>query len=184
MTSNLPQCNNIFKNPNMDSPLFANFRLISNEPFLSKILDKIVLNQLQSYLSHNSINEKCQSGFKSCHSMESALLRVLNDIMLTDSGQFMALLLLDLSSAFDLVNHDILISRLEARVGLRGTVLEWFRVYLTDRRNAVIIGHNSSSEVHLRSGVPQGSILGPILLGLYMLPLGFIFNKYGGSFHL
>ncbi len=91
MTSNLPQCNNIFKNPNMDSPLFANFRLISNEPFLSKILDKIVLNQLQSYLSHNSINEKCQSGFKSCHSTESALLRFLNDIMLTDSGQFMAL---------------------------------------------------------------------------------------------
>ncbi len=105
-------------------------------------------------------------------------------MLITDSGQFMALLLLDLSSAFDLVNHDILISRLEARVGLRGTVLEWFRVYLTDRRNAVIIGHNSSSEVHLRSGVPQGSILGPILLGLYMLPLGLIFNKYGGSFHL
>ncbi len=127
----------------------------------------IISNQLPSYLSHNPIHEKCQSGFKSCHSTESALLRVINDVMLiTDSGQFTALVLLDVSSAFDLVNHDILISRLEACVGLRGTVLQWFRSY------------HSSSETHLRSGVPQGSIIGPVLFSLYMLPLGFIFNKH------
>ncbi len=163
----------------------ANFRPISNLPFLSKILQKMVSDQLKSYLSLNSIYEKFQSGFKSCHSTESALLRVLNDIMLTtDSGQFTALVLLDLSSAFDLVNHDILISCLEACVGLQGTVLQWFRSYLTNRRYVVNIGHRFSSEMHLRSGVPQGSILGPVLFSLYMLPLGLILNKHGVSFHL
>lgn len=105
-------------------------------------------------------------------------------MLTTDSGQFMALVLLDLSSAFDLVNHNVLISRLETCVGLRGTVLEWFRSYLTDRRFVVNIGHHSSSEIQLRSGVPQGSILGPALFSLYLLPLGSIFSKYGVSFHL
>ncbi len=72
-------------------------------------------------------------------------------MLTTDSGQFTALVLLDLSSAFDLVNHDILISRLEACVGLRDTVLQWFRSYLTNRRYVVKIGHHFSSEMHLRS---------------------------------
>lgn len=173
------------KKTNLDSTLLSNFRPISNLPFLSKILEKVVLNQLQSHLSYNSIYEKFQSGFKSCHSTESALLRVLNDVMLTtDSGQFTALVLLDLSSAFDLVNHNVLISRLETCVGLRGIVLQWFRSYLSDRRFVVNIGHHSSSEIQLRSGVPQGSILGPALFSLYLLPLGSIFSKYGVSFHL
>ncbi len=110
------------------------------------------------------MNETFQSVFKSCHGTESALLRVLNDVMLTtDSETFTALVLFDLSSVFDLVNHDIHISRLEACVCLRGTVLHWFMSYLTNGRYVINIGHNFSSEMHLRSGVPQGSILGPVL---------------------
>lgn len=144
----------------------------------------MVVNQLQSYLTINSISEKFQSGFKSCHSTESALLRVLNDIMLiTDTGRSMALVLLDLSSAFDLVDHNTLISRLETCVGLRGTVLQWFHSYLTNMRYIVSIGNHSSSEISLQSGVPQGSILGPVLFSLYMIPLGSIL-KYWVSFHL
>lgn len=96
----------------------------------------------------------------------------------------MALALLNLSSAFDLVDHNTLISRLETCVGLRGMVLQWLRSYHTNRRYVVSIGHQSSSEIYLKSAVPQGSILGLLLFSLYMLPLGSSLNKYGASFHL
>ncbi len=143
------------------------------------------MTQLQSYLTANSVHEMFQSGFKALHSTESALLRVSSDIFIeTDSGKSMALVLLDLSAAFDLVDHEVLLTRLETSVGLRGTVLQWFRSYLTNRSFNVCIGHQSSSSIPLNCGVPQGSILGPVLFTLYMLPLASIFNKYKVSFHL
>uniref|UniRef100_A0A8C1RU53 Reverse transcriptase domain-containing protein n=1 Tax=Cyprinus carpio TaxID=7962 RepID=A0A8C1RU53_CYPCA len=109
----------------------------------------------------------------------------MNDVMLTtDTGQSMALVLLDLSSAFDLVDHNILLSCLEKFVGLRGTVLQWFHSYLTNRSYSVCLRHHSSSNKQLSSGVPLGSILGPVLSNLYMLPFGSIISRYGVSFHL
>ncbi len=106
-------------------------------------------------------------------------------MLITDTGQSMALVLLDLSSAFDLFDHNKLISCLETCVGLRGMVLlQWFRSYVTDRRYAVSIGNHSSSEISLQSGVPRGLILGLVLFALYMLPLGSILNNYGVSFNL
>lgn len=148
-------------------------------------MEKVVLAQLQSFMLNNSINEVFQSGFKALHSTESALLRVLNDIYLTtDSGKQMALVLLDLSAAFDLVDHNILLSRLESCVGLRGSVLQWFHSYLSDRCFTVHLGHYSSTNKHLGCGVPQGSILGPVLFSLYLLPVAAIFKKHGVSFHL
>lgn len=106
---------------------------------MSKILEKVVLIQLQTFLCSNHIYETFQSGFRKLHNTESALIKVLNDILLaTDSGNAVALILLDLSSAFDLVNHNILISRLKNRIGLRGTMLEWFRTFLTNRKVSVL----------------------------------------------
>ncbi|KAI2654724.1 hypothetical protein H4Q32_011506 [Labeo rohita] len=135
-------------------------------------MEKVV----QTFLSDNSINEVFQSGFKALHSTESALLRVLNDIFLeTDLGKLVALVLLDLRCAFDLVDYSILLSRLESCVGLRGTVLQWFCSYLSNRCFSVCLGHYCSSDVPLECGVPQGSILGPVLFSMYLLPLVSVF---------
>lgn len=155
---------------------------ISNLPFISKIKEKVVLAQLQSFLTDNSINEVFQSGFKALYSTELALLRVLSDIFLTtDSGKPMALVLLDLSAAFDSVEHNVLLSCLESCVGLRGMVLQWFCSYLSNRCFNVQLGRYSSSDIPLGCGVPQGSILGPVFF-LCICPLCFVSLKNGVSF--
>ena len=118
-------CSLLSKKHNLDPSVLSNFRPISKLPFLSKVLEKVVLNQLQSHLDFNDILEKFQSGFKSCHSTETALLRVFNDLFLTaDAGNSAVLVLLDLTAAFD-----ILLSRIESCVGVKGTVLKWLQSY-------------------------------------------------------
>ncbi len=174
----------LIKRSNLDSTELSNFRPISKLPFLSKVLEKVVVIQLQTFLRNNSVLEVFQSGFRALHSTESALLKVHNDILLTlDSGASAILVLLDLSAAFDTVDHNILISRLEHYAGVRGMALQWFKSYLTNRSFAVKVGECLSTSAPLTSGVPQGSILAPLLFSLYMLPLGSIFRKHGVSFH-
>ena len=174
----------LLKKNNLDPSILSNFRPISQLPFLSKAMEKIVYNQLQSFLTSHNIHDKFQSGFKPGHSTETALLKVFNDLILTsDSGQPAVLVLLDLSAAFDTVDHRILLSRLEHLVGITGTALAWFKSYLADRSFSVQLGQFSSPPAPLTCGVPQGSILGPLLFLLYMLPLGPILSKHNISFH-
>ncbi len=105
----------ILKKPSLDSSVLNNFRPISVLPFISKVLEKIVFEQLQSFLSCNGISEMFQSGFKSVHSTKIALLRVLNSIFFY--LQTLVLVLLDLSAAFNTVDHSTLIYRLESYEG-------------------------------------------------------------------
>ena len=124
------------------------------------------------------------SGFTPHHSTETTLLRVFNDLILTvDSGDSAILVLLDLTVAFDKANHTILMSPLENFVRLRSTALRWFESNLTDRSFSVHLGEYSSGKAPLTCGVPQGSVLGPVLFSLYMLPLASISEKYNVSFH-
>ncbi|XP_034562467.1 uncharacterized protein LOC117829052, partial [Notolabrus celidotus] len=174
----------LLKKPGLDRSVLANYRPISKLPFISKILEKVIHVQLKSFLDEHEVLEVFQSGFKTRHSTESALLRVCNDILLAnDSGDHVILVLLDLTAAFDTVDHSILVARLSQLVGICGTALEWFKSYLSNRSMSVRIGNSVSDSAPLLYGVPQGSILGPLLFSLYLLPLGSILRKHGISFH-
>ncbi|TWW53919.1 putative RNA-directed DNA polymerase from transposon X-element, partial [Takifugu flavidus] len=124
----------LLKKPSLDPDVLANYRPISNLPFISKVLEKVVVTQLLEHLQRNSLFEMFQSGFRAHHSTETALLKVTNDLLIaSDHGLVSMLVLLDLSAAFDTVDHSILLQRLEHVIGIKGTALDWFRSYLSDR---------------------------------------------------
>ncbi|KAL0147893.1 hypothetical protein M9458_056814 [Cirrhinus mrigala] len=155
---------------------------------IDTIRDKIVTMQPSITVHYRSPGEQFHSfstiGFRPYHSTEIALIRVTNDLLLSsDRGCISLLVLLDLIAAFDTVDHNILLNRLENYVGISGSALAWFKLYLSDHHQFVAVNEEVSYRSQEQYGVPQGSVLGPLLFTLYMLPLGDIIRKYGVSFH-
>lgn len=123
----------ILKKPGLDPNNFNNLRPISHLPFISKILEKIVASQLHSHLTHNSLYEPFQSGFRPRHSTETALIKITNDLLTAaDSGSLSILILLDLTAAFDTISHPVLLTRLSS-IGITHIPLSWFHSYLSGR---------------------------------------------------
>ncbi len=145
---------------------------------------QVVSAQLCSFLQKKYIYEEFQTGFRPRHSSKTALATCTNDLLLaSDQGCISLLVLLYLSAAFDTVDHDILIDRLQNYTGIQGQALRWFRSYLSDRCHFVYLNREAFQLLPVKYGVPQGSVLGPLVFSLYMLPLGNIIRKYGISFH-
>ena len=136
-------------------------------------------------MESNSMSNNLQSAYKKFHSTESALLKVENDVLLNmEKGRVTALTLLDLSAAFDTIDHLTLISRLSSWYGISGTDLDWFTSYLSNRCQQVKIHDYISEAVYISFGVPQGSVLGPILFTLYTAPLSHVIAEHDVEHHL
>ena len=174
----------LLKKANLDHEVLANYRPISNLKVISKIIEKVVAVRLQKYLEANQLNEPLQSAYKPFHSCETALVRVYNDILVAiDKRHCVMLLLLDLSAAFGTMDHDILLTILYSKYSISGIALEWFRSHLTNRLQFALIEECRSQSHELKCGVPQSSVLGPILYVLYTAPLADIPRFHEMQFH-
>jgi len=135
---------------------------------VSKLLERIVFRQLYSYLSAADLLPHLQTAYRIHHTTETAVLKVLMDILYAvNQCDLFVLALLDLSAAFDTVDHDILLTRFKVSFGIGGSALDWLQSYLTSRLECVRRGSARSTHKTVRFGVPQGSVLGPLLFILY-----------------
>ena len=156
----------IFKKGSKTDP--QNYRPISLLPLISKVIEKVIHDQTQSYLSENDILYKYQSGFRSNHSTNSCLV-YLTDLISKgfDSGLYTGMILIDLQKAFDTIDHEILLEKM-IYLGFSDQTIKWFRCYLSNRTFIVNISDKSSNLGKVSCGVPQGSILGPLLFLMYV----------------
>ena len=140
--------------------------------------------QLMDFLESHQLLPRFQSGFRSRHSTETPVLKVMSDILsAADRGRVSLLGLLDMSAAFDTVDHDILFHRMESSFGVGGTVLSWIRSFLQGRTQQVCSGGKASNVVTVTSGVPQGSVLGPLFFILYTADIPLIAKEFNLSVH-
>ena len=158
----------LLKKSGLDCDILKNYRPVANLLFLNQLIQRVVFRRLDKHMLLNNLHCKYQHGYKKYHSTETLLLHVVNDMLLVmDSGRGVILLLIDLSAAFDTVDIDLMLQVLETDIGVTGIASLWFSSFLRDRNQRVLIGNTLSDQLSVHYGVPQGSVLGPVLFNIY-----------------
>jgi len=158
----------------------ANFWPVSNLSLMSNVFEKAVSRQPNEHLSDQGLMPRHQSAYMKHHSTETAMLRVMSDALTAADQRRMTLIgLLDLSAAFDCVGHALLLQRLQSTFGLSGTVLRWLTSFVTGRSQQVAHGGQLSPTQSVLFGVPQGSVLSPLLFVLYTADLSRVVANHG-----
>ena len=145
----------------------TNYRPISILPSISKVMEKVMHKRVYSFLNDNDLLYQHQYGFRKGHSTSDAVTQFMKDALLAyDKNEHTLAIFLDLSKAFDTIDHELLLKKLE-RYGIRGIALKWFQSYLVDRYQYVVYNGVKSDVKQVQCGVPQGSVLVPLLFLVY-----------------
>ena len=174
----------LLKKTSLDPEILKNYRPVSNLTYLHKLIEKSILSQLLPHLMKNNCISKFRSAYRSNHSTKTALCRVYNDLLKNiQNAEIALLIMLDLSAAFDTIDFDLLFDDLK-KAGVTDDALNLLKSYITERFQKVAMNGDVSSSQELKYGVPQGSVLGPILFSLYASKLAEIMEAHGVKFHL
>jgi len=174
----------LLKKSTLDPSELASYRPISNLSVISKTIERLANNRLSAHMDSQALLPSTQSAYRKYHSTETSLVRIHNDIVSAiDQGQVAALVLLDLSAAFDTVDHEVMLNVLKQRFGIMGSALDWMTSYLHNRSQVIQLGSTTSSSHNLDCGVPQGSVLGPKQFVAYVEDVNQVFINHDVTYH-
>lgn len=173
----------LLKKPDLEL-IHKNYRPVPNLAFISKLIEQSVIDQLEKHFEKHHLYDDFQSAYRANHSTETALLHVVNDVLLEmDNRNAVLMVMLDLSAAFDAIDHDIMIDRLSRSQGLGANVITWFASYLRGRTQRVSIDDCTSDHIGLHDGAVQGSKMGCRLYKKYVEPLGKMLKRSPCDYH-
>ncbi len=173
----------LIKKPSLE-PILKNYRPVSNLAYISKVIEEAVEQQIAHHIETYSLADPLQSAYKRAHSTETALLKMCNDILIElDNGRAVCLGMLDLSAAFDTVDHGILLRRLKETFNITGNVAQWLESYLSNRTVQVCIDGTYSDPATLDCSLPQGSQMGPKRYSDYVRPMGKLLSVLQLMYH-
>jgi len=169
----------LLKKKGLDGDIIANYRSISNLHTISKLVERLFLSRVINHVEQAPCFNRFQSAYRRNHSTETALLRMLNDAYCSADNKSRTLLVqLDLSAAFDTIDHSTLLRRLKCTFGLSDTAIRFIESYISGRSQYVRLGQKQSTTVLCEYGVPQGSVLGPLLYTLYVAPVASVIASF------